>query len=333
MTDFSPAWFLPGPHFQTVWGRISRPRRLVSLRRELIETPDGDELVLDHLDADLPSTESSPVHFVLMHGLEGSSASVYIQGILAVIARRGYSATAMNFRSCARDPRSVTRMLPNRRPRFYHSGDTADFDFVARLLATRMPHQRLVAFGGSLGGNVLLKWLGENPGQSLVAAAAALSVPYDLGEGARLLDRTAAGRFYVGRFLTTLKKKVSRPDTAPLIDLPRALRARTFEAFDDAATAPLHGFTSAGDYYMRSSSIHFVGRKTTPTLALNAADDPFLPPDVLPRVKAAASAAVDFRTTPRGGHVGFISGDAPWRCQYWAEELVVRWLLEKADAE
>jgi predicted alpha/beta-fold hydrolase len=329
MTDFSPAWFLPGPHFQTVWGRISRPRRLVSLRRELIETPDGDELVLDHLDAESPS----PIHFVLMHGLEGSSASVYIQGILAVIARLGYSATAMNFRSCARDPRSITRMLPNRRPRFYHSGDTADFDFVLRTLATRMPHQRLVAFGGSLGGNVLLKWLGENPGQSLVAAAAALSVPYDLGEGARLLDRTATGRFYVGRFLTTLKKKVSRPDIAPLLDLPRVLRARTFEAFDDTATAPLHGFASAGDYYTRSSSIHFVGRITTPTLALNAADDPFLPPDVLPRVKAAASAAVDFRTTPTGGHVGFISGDAPWRCQYWAEELVVRWLLEKADAE
>jgi predicted alpha/beta-fold hydrolase len=328
-TDFAPAWFLPGPHFQTVWGRISRPRRLVSLRREVIETPDGDELVLDHLDAASPS----PIHFVLMHGLEGSSASVYIQGILSVIARRGYSATAMNFRSCARDPRSITRMLPNRRPRFYHSGDTGDFDFVVHTLAARMPQQRLVAFGGSLGGNVLLKWLGENPGQSLVAAAAALSVPYDLGEGARLLDRTATGRFYVGRFLNTLKKKVSRPDIAPLLDLPRVLRARTFEEFDDAATAPLHGFTSADDYYTRSSSIHFVGRITTPTLALNAADDPFLPPDVLPRVKAAASEAVDFRTTPTGGHVGFISGDAPWRCQYWAEELVVHWLLEQADAE
>jgi hypothetical protein len=327
MNDFAPAWFLPGPHFQTVWGRISRPRRLVSLRRECIETPDGDELVLDHLDASSPA----PVHFVLMHGLEGSSASVYIQGILAVIARHGYSATAMNFRSCARDPRSITRMLPNRRPRFYHSGDTGDFDFVVRMLAARMPQQRLVAFGGSLGGNVLLKWLGEHPGQSIVASAAALSVPYDLGEGARLLDRSATGRFYVGQFLATLKKKVSRPDIAPLLDLPRVLRSRTFVEFDDSATAPLHGFASADDYYTRSSSIHFVGRITTPTLALNAADDPFLPSDVLPRVKAAAAAAVDFRTTPTGGHVGFVSGDAPWRCQYWAEELVVRWLLEKAD--
>jgi predicted alpha/beta-fold hydrolase len=328
-TDFAPAWFLPGPHFQTIWGRLARSRKLVSFRREVLSTPDGDEVVLDHVDAQSPS----PIHFVLLHGLEGSSYSVYMQGILGVIARHGHSATAINFRSCARDPRSITRMLPNRRPRFYHSGDTGDFDFVVRTLAARNPQQRLVAFGGSLGGNVLLKWLGEHPGQTMVTAAATLSVPYDLGAGARLLDASASGRFYVARFLGTLKKKVSRPDIAPLLDLPRVLRSRTFVEFDDSATAPLHGFAGADDYYARSSSIHFVGRITTPTLALNAADDPFLPPDVLPHVKAAASAAVDFRTTPTGGHIGFISGNAPWRCQYWAEELVVRWLMQKADAE
>jgi predicted alpha/beta-fold hydrolase len=332
-TDFAPAWFLPGPHFQTIWGRIARSRKLVTFRRESIETPDGDELLLDHVDA----PEPSPVHFILMHGLEGSSYSVYMQGILSVIARHGYSATALNFRSCARDPNDLLRMLPNRRPRFYHSGETGDFDFVVRTLAARMPQQRLAAFGGSLGGNVLLKWLGEHPGQTLLSAAATLSVPYELGAGARLLDTTAAGRFYVASFLKTLKKKVIRPDIAPLLDIPRVLRARNFVEFDECATAPLHGFTGADDYYTRSSSIHFVSRITTPTLALNAADDPFLPPAVLPRVKAVASEAVDFRTTPTGGHVGFISGGAPWRCEYWAEELVVRWLLDrsgaKADAE
>lgn len=327
-TEFLPAWFLPGPHFQTIWGRLTRSRKLVAFRRESLTTPDGDELILDHVDADQPKD----VHFLLLHGLEGSSYSVYMQGILSVIARHGYSATAINFRSCARDPRDLSVMIPNRRPRFYHSGDTGDLDFVARTLAARKPNQRLAAFGGSLGGNVLLKWLGENPQQNVISAAATLSVPYDLGEGARLLDTTRAGRLYVGSFLSTLKKKVMRPDIQPLVDLPRVLRSRSFVAFDDAATAPIHGFTSAQDYYTRSSSIHFVGRITTPTLALNAADDPFLPPAVLPRVKAAASEAVDFRTTPTGGHVGFISGGAPWRCEYWAEELVVRWLLDKAGA-
>jgi uncharacterized protein len=319
---FRPAWFLPGPHAQTAWGRVIRPRRLVPLRRELLTTPDGDELVLDHLD----TTSPSAIHFVLMHGLEGSSNSVYIQGILGEIAKRGDSATAINFRSCARDPKNLGRMLPNRRPRFYHSGETGDFDFVVRTLAARSPSRRMVAFGASLGGNVLLKWLGEHPDQTLVSAAAAISIPYDLGAGADLLEQTATGRLYVARFLKTLKPKVLRPDIAPLVDLAAVRRAKSFREFDEAATGPLHGFTGADDYYTRSSSIHFLDRITTPTLTLNAEDDPFLPRDVLPIAKAAASPAVDFRTTRAGGHVGFISGDAPWRCHYWAEELVVRWL-------
>lgn len=326
MSEFAPAWFLPGPHFQTVWGRIARPRRLVELRREALTTPDGDELLVDHLPG------RSGVHFVLLHGLEGSSQSVYMQGILGVIARHGHSATAINFRSCARDPKNVLRMIPNRRPRFYHSGDTADLDFVLRTLSARMPATPFLAFGASLGGNALLKWLGEHRGQTLVTAAATLSVPYDLAAGADHLDRTALGRFYVARFLATLKKKCERPDIAPRLDMPRVRRARNFREFDDAATAPLHGFRDANDYYARSSSIEYVGGIDTPTLALNAEDDPFLPPDVLPRARRRASAAVDFRTTPAGGHVGFIGGRAPWRCEYWAEELVVRWLLEKAGA-
>ena len=326
MQDFLPAWFLPGPHVQTIWGRIARPRRLVALEREFLATPDGDELVLDHLG----TPRAGGLHFILLHGLEGSSYSVYMQGILAVIARHGHSATAMNFRSCARDPKNILRMLPNRRPRFYHSGETGDFDFVSRTLASRLPQTGLVAFGASLGGNVLLKWLGEHPEQTRIAAAATLSVPYDLGAGARQLELTAAGRFYVSRFLRTLKKKVLRPDIAKLIDVDAVMRSRTFTEFDDTATAPIHGFAGAEDYYTRSSSIHYVARIATPTLALNAEDDPFLPNAVLPRAKAAASSAVDFRTTRAGGHVGFIGGRAPWRCEYWAEELVVQWLMENA---
>ncbi|HYI13014.1 MAG TPA: alpha/beta fold hydrolase [Thermoanaerobaculia bacterium] len=331
MSEFAPAWFLPNAHLQTVWGRLARSRRVVTFRRESLTTPDGDELLLDHVDPSGEGTErESPVHFILMHGLEGSSYSVYMQGILSVIARHGYSATAMNFRSCARDPKDIEQMIPNRRPRFYHSGETGDFDFVARTLSNRFPDRKLAAFGASLGGNVLLKWLGEHPGQSVVAAGAVLSVPYDLGAGAMLLEQSRPGRLYLGSFLRTLKKKASRADISPLLDLDRVLRSRSFREFDDVATAPLHGFADANDYYARSSSIHFVGRITTPALALNAEDDPFLPPHVLPRVKAAASEAVDFRTTRTGGHVGFIGGDAPWRCHYWAEELVVQWLLDKA---
>ncbi|HEX6160630.1 MAG TPA: alpha/beta fold hydrolase, partial [Thermoanaerobaculia bacterium] len=331
--EFLPAWFLPGPHLQTIWGRLARPRRLVAFRRESIETPDGDELVLDHLDT--PVTAENPVHFLLVHGLEGSSYSVYMQGVLAHIARRGHLATAMNLRGCARDPRNLSRMLPNRRPRFSHSGASADFDCVVRKLVERHPGRRFAAFGASLGGNLLLKWLGENAGQTLVRAAATLSVPYDLGAGSRHLERSAPGRFYTSSFLATLKKKITDsaarfPEVTARVDLPTMLASRTFWQFDDAATAPLHGFRDANDYYTRSSSIHFIGAIDTPVLALNAIDDPFLPMHVLPLAEKVASPTVDFRTTPFGGHCGFISGRAPWRCEYWAEELAVNWMLERA---
>jgi predicted alpha/beta-fold hydrolase len=319
VSDFDAPWWLRNPHAQTVWGRIARPRRLVQTRRESVTTPDGDELLLDHLDGSGP-------HFVLMHGLEGSSNSVYMQGVMSVIARHGHSATAINFRSCARHPRSVFRELPNRRPRFYHSGETGDFDFVVRRL-----NRPLLAFGASLGGNVLLKWLGENPSQTWVRAAATISTPYDLGAGARHLE-TGAGPFYVARFLRSLKKKVTRvkaefPDAR--VDLEAALRSKTFREFDDAATAPLHGFRDAEDYYTSSSSIRFLHAIRVPTLCLNAVDDPFLPPEVLERAKSVASPSVEFITTSSGGHVGFVAG-APWRARYWAEELVVQWLLRCA---
>jgi predicted alpha/beta-fold hydrolase len=328
--SFSPPWWLRNPHLQTVWGRISRPRKLVSFRREVIPTPDGDELVLDHVDP--PASSDTPLHFVLLHGLEGSSYSVYIQGIASIVARRGCSATAVNFRSCARDPENTRRMLPNRRPRFYHSGETGDFDFVLRTLASRWPERTMVACGASLGGNVLLKWLGEHPEERLLAAAATLSVPYDLGAGSSYLELSAPGRLYVNSFLATLKKKVdwllaNFPETAGKLD-PAAIRAaRTFRQFDEAATGPLHGFTGADDYYTRASSIHFLGRIAVPTLCVSAEDDPFLPRDVLQRVREVASPSVELLITTGGGHVGFVGGDTPWRPSYWAEELVVDWLI------
>jgi len=330
-TKFTPAWFLPGPHAQTIWGRIARPRRLVTTRREVLATPDGDELVLDHLDADVRSPR-----FVLLHGLEGSANSVYMQGMLSIIKRHGFAATAINFRSCARDLGDVGRMLPNSRPRFYHSGETGDFDFVVRTLRTRDPEARLLAAGASLGGNVLLKWLGEHPGQTDVAAAATFSVPYDLGAGSRHLEKGFLPRFYVKRFLTTLRPKTQRlvahfSEMRDRVDLDAVMRAKTFRDIDNSATAPIHGFRDADDYYTQSSSIHFLGAITTPTLCLSAIDDPFLPAEALERAKAAASKSVEFRITECGGHTGFIAGTLPWRCEYWAEELIVGWLAAHAQ--
>jgi predicted alpha/beta-fold hydrolase len=306
---------------------VARSSRQVAFVRELLETPDGDELVLDHVEGPAGSPR-----LIALHGLEGSSYSVYVQGFLAAAARHGWRGTAVNFRSCARDPARLSRMLPNRRPRLYHSGETSDFDFAVRTLAAREPGAPLFAAGASLGGNVLLKWLGENPDQRLVAAAAALSTPYDLAAGSRHLE-TPLGAFYVRGFLSTLRPKtfeVARrfSEAAARIDLGRVARCRTFRDFDDVATGPLHGFAGAEDYYARSSSLNFLGRIRTPTLCLSAEDDPFLPVSVLARAAAAASPAVTFVTTRGGGHIGFVSGSAPWRPEYPAEEGAVRWLAE-----
>jgi predicted alpha/beta-fold hydrolase len=329
---FTPAWFLRGPHAQTIWGRMTRRRRLVKLRRETLTTPDGDELILDHLDDHLDApVRNDRFRFVLLHGLEGSANSVYMQGMLSVIARLGFAATAVNFRSCARDPKSFGGTLPNRRPRLYHSGETTDFDFVVRTLRARDPHVALLAAGASLGGNVLLKWLGEHTGQTDVIAAATMSVPYDLGAGSRHLEIGFLPRFYVTRFLVTLRKKAQRmaahfPEIGGRLDLDAVARAKTFREFDDAANGPIHGFTGADDYYNRASSIYFLSAITTPTLCISAADDPFLPAEVLERAKAIASETVDFRVTAGGGHTGFVAGTWPWQCEYWAEEVLIQWL-------
>ena len=327
MTDdppFHPAWWLGGPNLQTVWGRLVRPRRLVPFRREVLETPDGDDLALDHADAPSPAPRA-----VLLHGLEGSSNSVYMQGLAAALRARGLSVTALNFRSCACDPRDGRTLLPNRRPRLYHSGETGDLGFVLETLARREPATPLVAAGVSLGGNVLLKWLGENPGSPLVRAAAALSVPFDLASGARFME-SGPGPTYVRIFLKTLRAKAldvaeRYPEARALLDLPALGRARTFFEFDDAATAPLHGFASAADYYERSSSLQFLPRVTVPVLAIGSEDDPFVPADALFRARAAAPPNVTVLATSRGGHVGFVTG-LPLSPVYWAETRLADFL-------
>ena len=322
---FRRAWWLPGPHLQTVWGNYTRPRQLVDLRREWLDTPDGDRIALDHLDG----PAGAPLLLVL-HGLEGSSNSVYVQGLLALARLRGLRGAALNFRSCAREPEDVHRWIPNRAPRLYHSGDTGDLDLVVAELARRSAGAPLVAAGISLGGNVLLRWLGENPAQRAVAAAATISVPYDLGAGARHLEGPI-GRVYLRHFLPTLIAKAEGlldrfPELRDRLDRDAIRRARDFWSFDDAATAPLHGFAGAGDYYARASSIAIADRIATPTLCLSASDDPFLPAAVLPRFRETASAAVDLEVTPCGGHVGFVAGRSPRRPSYWAERRVVEWL-------
>jgi predicted alpha/beta-fold hydrolase len=304
----------------------------VALRREALTAPDGDTLLLDHADVALPL--GAPPLLVL-HGLEGSSHSVYAQGLLALAARAGFRASVLNFRSCARDFSDLRRTIPNDRPRLYHSGETTDFDFVARALAAR--HGRpILAAGVSLGGNVLLKWLGEHPEERIVAAAVTLSVPYDLAAGDRYMASFPSA-LYVRSFVNTLTPKTEAlvrrfPEAAARVDAARAGRAWTFREFDDAANAPLHGFAGAADYYEKCSSLPVLSRITVPTLCLSSLDDPFVPAETVQRARRMASPAVRFLVTEKGGHVGWVA--ARWLAPvYWAEERAISFLARGAKGE
>lgn len=317
--SFHSPWWARGPHAQTLGARLLRPKGRVPLRRERWPTPDGDFVDLDFVDIE-GLREDCLV--LLMHGLEGSARSGYAFQLYEQLSRRGIQTVGLNFRSCSGEL--------NRGLRLYHSGETSDPKWVLGRLKKRFPHKRLAAVGISLGGNVLLKYLGESREQSGLDLAAAWSVPFDLSAGADFMENGFA-QVYVTRLLRSLKKKarIRTADLGPLIDLERTMRSRTFREFDDAATAPLHGFDGAADYYARSSSAGFLDDIRIPTMVLHSADDPFLPAAAIPGAVLEANVMLNPLITDRGGHVGFITGVNPLKPVFWAESLIADWLVER----
>jgi len=282
-----------------------------------VPTSDGDFVDLDWLAA--PASTDAPLLLVL-HGLEGSCRSHYVQGLLGLAHAEGWRAVVLNFRSCSGEP--------NRLPRFYHSGDTGDLDEVVRVLAGREPGRAIVAVGVSLGGNVLLKWLGEQDAAAppAVTAAVGISVPFDLEQCARTLDRGFQKWVYTASFMRTFKQKVRAKARlhGAFVDLEAVRRARTFAAYDRVVTAPLHGFADEVDYWHRASCGPYLARVRVPTLLLSAVDDPFVPAVALPD-PARLPPNVLLEVTERGGHVGFVEGP-PWRVTSWAERRAVEFL-------
>jgi predicted alpha/beta-fold hydrolase len=316
--SFHPAWWLRNGHAQTIWRRVVGSAPRVTYRRVRIETPDGDFLDLDWLDR--PERSASPLVIVL-HGLEGSSQAKYVLGLLTEAAARGWDGVAVNFRSCSGEL--------NRLPRFYHSGETQDLDWVVSSLITRSPHRPLALVGFSLGGNVLLKWLGERgdkvPDQ--VRGAVAVSVPYDLGVAAHRVDH-GFGRVYGRVFLRTLKAKaLAKAERFPgLVDVGLVRTLSSFAAFDEHVTAPIHGFAGAQDYWTRSSCVPWLEQIRRPTLLVSAGDDPFLPSAHLPHESVARSAWLDAEFPEGGGHVGFVHGAWPWSAAYWVDQRAAAFL-------
>ena len=319
---FRPAWWLRNPHAQTLAGKYLRPRAAFALERRRIDTPDGDFVDLDFAPEPAPR---APL-VVVLHGLEGSTRREYMALMLRELFDRGLRGVGMNFRGCGGEPNRVARC--------YHSGDTGDLAHVVAWLRDLHPGHAIGAAGFSLGGNVLLKYLGERGDQAGIGAAVAVSVPFDLPGCAERLSSGMMGRTYGALFLRSLRCKVreKRHLLEGEADVDRVLAARTLRDFDDILTAPLHGFSGAADYYDRSDVRRHLGRIRVPVLLVQSRDDPFLPPGATPEAMAASNPHLATAFTDRGGHLGFVEGDLPWRPRFWAEREAARFLARELMA-
>lgn len=291
---YEAPWWLPGGHLQTIAAALG-PAPRIDWRRERWETPDGDFIDLDWAGRD--ASRGGPL-LALFHGLEGSSASHYARAIAAQALARGWRCVVPHFRGCSG--------VLNRLPRAYHSGDSEEVGWILERLGAAH------AVGVSLGGNALLKHLGERGAATRLERVVAVSAPFDLAASGRALDRGINRRLYTRMFLVTLKAKAFAKITLRqlALDERRLARVRTLHEFDDMVTAPLHGFSSADDYWARASSVPWLGSIAVPTLLINARNDPFLPRAVLERIGGLPrNVVLEF---PRaGGHAGF-PGRGSW---------------------
>ena len=318
----APRW-LPGGHLQTLYPPLIAPRPKLGYRRERWDTPDGDFIDLDWVDqrsAEPKNRDSKPETpaplVALFHGLEGSSHSHYAMALMAALHAFGWRGVVVHFRGCSGEI--------NRLPRAYHSGDSAEIDWILRRLRRSLAWAPLYAMGVSLGGNALLKWLGEHGDAAgeVIAAAAAVSAPVDLMAAGNALD-AGFNLIYTRHFLRTMKRKtLAKLERFPdLCDRERLLQLHTLREFDNVVTAPLHGYRDTDDYWTRASSKPLLRSIATPTLMINARNDPFLPPGALPH-RGEVADAVNLEFSDTGGHAGFTVGRFPGRGDWLAQRLL-----------
>jgi len=313
MNQYRAPWWLPGGHAQTIIPARVLPAPQVGYRRERWDAPDGDFIDVDFVVPE-PTTPSAPL-MVLFHGLEGDSRSHYARILMQGCRRRSWLGMVVHFRGCSGET--------NRLPRAYHSGDSEEIDWILRRVALRWPQAQRFAVGISLGGNVLAKWAGERGEQALgiLSACATVSAPFDLVEGGRSLDR-GVNVIYTRSFLRTMRKKaIAKAQRFPgVFDARKVAQCRTMYDFDDAFTAPLHGFGGALDYWRRASAKPLLAAISIPTLALNAGNDPIVPADSLPD-RGQVSRHVRQDLPSEGGHVGFFAQDCASDRWYLRERI------------
>ncbi len=317
--DYEPVWWLPDGHTQTLWAALAERPPAPVVTRERFELDDGDFVDLAHVG------EPGKPCVVVLHGLEGSLGSPHIRRVLSAIAERGWHGVLMHFRGCSGEF--------NRLARNYHSGDTGDLRALLAALGERHPGISLAAVGYSMGGNVLLKYLGESAGQTALATAVAVSVPFELGRAAARLNQ-GFSRVYQRHLIGSLQRKAAAKEKAvPCpIDLSEVRNWNDFRTYDDYYTAPLHGFRDADDYYTRASSRQFLRGIAVPCLVLHASDDPFLPASGIPQAHELGW-PVTLELAARGGHVGFIAKAPPGARWAWLEHRMVNFLSEVLDAD
>lgn len=301
---YRPAWWLPGGHLQTIVANLVALRRPIRLRRQRLTLPDGDFLAIDWAP-----DPGGPIVLIL-HGLGGSSRSVYAQALMRALHRRGFWAATVHFRGAAGEP--------NRKVRSYHMGESGDPAFVFAEIGRRFPRRPLAAVGVSLGGSALLHSLSNPDADPLLSCAVAISVPFQLHAAEQRLNR-GFSKVYQRYILSGLKRQWQRKcRMLARLDLCTGLaEVRTFREFDALITAPLHGFADVDDYYNRASSFQVLRGINVPTLLLNAADDPFSTPESLPNADHV-SAQVELEFYPRGGHTGFMEN---WGGRYFERRV------------
>ena len=319
-------WWASNAHVQTVSASRFSRKPLVRYRREIWDSPDGDILAVDHVDeayAEPAQGAGKHPQLVMFHGLEGSSQSHYSLAIMNQAARLGWRACVVHFRGCGG--------LTNRKPRAYHSGDSAEIDWILRRFRSQS-EGLLYAVGISLGGNALLKWLGEQDVQAnaVLDAAAAICPPQDLRAGAYALS-SGINLMYMRYFLNSLiPSALDRLERFPgLYDRMAVIRSKSFIEFDELVTAPLHGFASAEHYWASCSCGPWLAAICTPCLIINPLNDPFIPASSL-RGGSGLRPCVQLAYPRHGGHVGFVQGAWPASIE-WLPEILCEWLMASAN--
>ncbi len=321
MKPFKPSFGLKNRHLQTLYSSLFRKIPMHKFDVERFELSDGD-FIECHWYNKQDENHNKPI-VILFHGLTGSYKSPYIQGTMEKLNKNGFESVVVHFRSCSG--------VMNREAKSYHSGKTDDAMEFIDSLKTRYKESKLFCIGYSLGGNMLLKLLGELAGASPISAAISVSAPMKLDICANKMD-IGSSKFYqrllVKSLNESLEKKYEMHDMKSLIDLDKkdVKKLSSFWEFDDAYTAPIHGFNSAQDYYTKSSSKQFLKHIKTNTLVIHSLDDPFMTPEILPK-KNEISNHIELEIYPNGGHVGFIEGTL-FKPKYWLEERVVNYFKQ-----